>query len=230
MNYAVILLAGLGKRFGGDTPKQFQVVSGHPLCYYSINAFQKSSLIDEIILVSQREHYNELASIVQNNGFNKVKSVVVGGQSRQESSRNALEYLHTIAQDDDIILIHDGARPLVSEEIIEANVICAKENGACITAIPSADTIAKSVDGKSVEEFLERKSAFLVQTPQSFKLKIIYEAHAKSPIEMNATDDSQLVRQNGQDVSLVLGNKELQKVTTADDLAIIETYIKRGNY
>lgn len=230
MNYAVILLAGLGKRFGGDTPKQFQFVSNHPLCYYSIDAFQKSSFIDEIILVSQREYYDELVSIVQSNGFSKVKSIVVGGQSRQESSRNALEYLHTIAQDDDIILIHDGARPLVNQEIIEANVTCAKENGACITAIPSADTIVKSNNGESIGEFLERKSAFLVQTPQSFKLKIIYEAHAKSDVDINATDDSQLVKQNGQNVRLILGNKELLKVTTADDLAIIETYIKRGNY
>ncbi len=230
MNYAVILLAGSGTRFGGNVPKQFVDVDGHPLCFYAINCFERSPQIDEIILVTQKEYSFALSGIVQNCGFKKVKSIVLGGKTRQESSKNALEYLHTIAKDDDIVLIHDGARPLVDEDIIDANIKCAKEFGACLTAIISNDTIVMSENGDNIESVPPRKFAFLAQTPQTFTLQTIYNAHAQAPKNESFTDDSQVVLKSGHVVKIVLGNNKLHKVTTFDDLALIKTYIRRGNY
>jgi 2-C-methyl-D-erythritol 4-phosphate cytidylyltransferase len=227
MNYAVILLAGSGQRFGGNTPKQFVEVAGKPLCYYSISAFQRNVLIDQIILVIQKEYYPQVAKIVVENNLNKVKFVVLGGKTRKESTHNAINYLASVAKDDDIVLIHDGDRPLVDDEIIEKNIEMAKENGACTTAIPANDTIIMSNDAKLINEVPSRKYCFQVQTPQSFKFKIIKEAHINEIGDENVTDDAQLVLKISHPVYLVIGKRSLLKVTTKEDLDLIKALISQ---
>lgn len=225
MNYAIILLAGEGKRFGENIPKQFVKINGKPLCYYPIRAFQDNILIDQILLVIQKDYYPTIAKIVVDNNFNKVKYVILGGQTRKQSVHNAITYLSSVAKNDDIVLIHDGDRPLVDDEIIANNIDAAKENGACTTAIASTDTIILSNEGKMINDIPSRKYCYQVQTPQSFKFSIIKDAHNKSIGNENVTDDAQLVLKINHPVYLVEGKTSLLKVTTKDDLAVIKAFI-----
>lgn len=228
MNYAVILLAGNGTRFGGETPKQYTDLLGKPLCYYPIASCQRCSSIDEIILVIQKDYYPFVAKLVSASNFNKVKYVVLGGQTRKESVHNAIVYLKNVAKDDDIIMIHDGDRPLIDENIIVSNISMAKESGACTTAIPATDTIILSKDALQINEVPARAFAYQVQTPQTFKFEIIREAHEKQYEFSGATDDAQLVLRNNHPVNLVLGKASLLKVTTKEDLDIVKALLSKG--
>lgn len=219
MNIAIVLAAGKGVRMKNhEIPKAFIDVKGKPLVYYCLATLQECSLIDKIAIVVPNDYFDDAIQYHDTYGFSKIKHVVIGGNTRQQSVCNALHAIK--AEENDIVLIHDSARPLVDERIIVDSIKCVKKYGAASTCIPSIDTIITSKSGNKVDSVIERKETYSEQTPASFRYSLILKAHeyALDDKVANASDDVQLVRRLGVDVGMVLGDKKNFKVTTEDDL------------
>ena len=228
MNIGIILAGGSGTRMGSDIPKQFIDIYGKPMIVHTIESFDINPEIDRIIVVCKEEWQEDVRIWIRKFGLNKVKGIVVGGDTRQESVYNAIRSLNGECLDDDIVVIHDSARPLISQRIINENIIGAKEYDAVDTVIPSADTIVRSINDKTIENIPKRSELYLGQTPQSFKYGLIKEAHELS-IEreaQDATDDCQLVLALNKEVHLVNGDKLNFKITTFEDLLLLKSVIK----
>ena len=224
MNISIVLAGGTGSRMSLDMPKQFAVVKGKPIMAYTLSVFQNSPLVDSIYLVSHKEYFEQSKSIIEQYNITKVRDIIEGGQTRQESVFNALKQMN--AKDDDIILIHDCARPLVDEQIIKDNIEQCKLHEAVETAVKAVDTTIE-VSEEQFENSLNRDKLYQVQTPQTFKYKLIKEAHenAIKNILVNITDDAQLVAKLGHKVFIVNGKKTNLKVTTDEDLKILEALL-----
>ena len=222
-NIALIAAAGQGTRLVGvGIPKQFLRVRGKPILIYSAEAFNKNELIDEIYIVTSKDYIEEVNRLCRQYNINKLKSVVEGGQTRQQSVFNGIMAVkENNVEDTDIILIHDGARPLVDDYIINLNIHACEEFNAVETVIPVSDTVVRSKNGQIVDEVADRNELYQVQTPQTFRFKLIYDAHKRFEHLQLATDDAQLVHNMGKLVHLVEGNKKNLKVTTIEDLNIL---------
>lgn len=218
MNIAAILAGGTGSRMGGDIPKQFIEVDGVPIIVRTVEKFQKHSQIDMICIVCIAQHCQYMQELTARYCLSKVQYILPGGKNRQESSFIAVKAMYEAYGPDEIILIHDGARPNVSAGIISENIRVASNIGACNTVIPSQDTVLVSEDGKTVSGYTDRRKMYLVQTPQSFSLETIYQAHLKGRQLSNITDDCSLVMSSGGSVGLVYGDKRNVKITTYEDL------------
>ena len=227
MNIALILAAGSGTRMGMDTPKQFVLVKDKPLLYYSVNMFETYPEVEAIVLVTNKESVSLVEEIVNEYSFKKIKGIVVGGETRQDSVYNGLLKIKEFASNDDIVLIHDSARPLVNHRIIYDNIKACLEYGAVDTVIQASDTIVKSIDGSGVDELPLRKELYQAQTPQTFKLGLILEAHeyAKEHHIPDVTDDVKLVLSLGKEIHIVEGSKLNFKVTTPEDLDLLEALL-----
>lgn len=230
MNIALIVAAGSGTRMeNANQPKQFLPVCGKPLLIYTIAAFQNHNEIDEIVVVTNDSYINQVQDWVKEYQLEKVKMVVEGGNTRQASVYNGLKAIEKlVSSKDDIILIHDAARPLVSQKIISNNISMCQQFGAVDTVIKSRDTIIKSNDNASINDILNRDEIYQTQTPQTFKYSIIRDAHEKALLNNipNVTDDARLVLSLGIDVHLVDGSVNNFKVTTQDDLKMFEALLK----
>ena len=224
---AIVLAGGSGKRMGTKVHKQYLMLKGYPVLYYSLKAFQKSAYIDEIILVSGagEENYCQ-KEIVEKYGFSKVSKVIAGGAERYHSVWNGIQQ---VTEKDGYVYIHDGARPFVDEAMIERAYTCVEETKACVAGMPVKDTI-KVVDEKNyVKDTPERKMLWLVQTPQVFERQLIKEAYRRlieDKIE-NATDDAMVVeKMMGHKVKLYPGRYENIKITTPEDLLVAEAFLE----
>ena len=226
-NIALITAAGKGTRLEGvGIPKQFLRVRGKPILIYSAESFNNNDEIDEIYIITSKEYIEEVGRLCRQYNISKFKEVVEGGQTRQESVFNGLKAIKSHEVDDnDIILIHDGARPLIDSLTIDNNIKACKEFEAVETVILVTDTIIKSHNGQIIDEIADRNELFQVQTPQTFKFKLIFEAHKRFESLKLATDDAQLVHNMGKPVHLVEGNKKNLKITTIEDLNIFNSLI-----
>ena len=229
MNIAIILAAGSGERMKSDVSKQFILVNDLPLFMYSIKAFNQNRSIDSIFVVTKEEDLDAVKAECKKHKILKFRNVIPGGATRQESVYNALKYLKGKTNGDDNILIHDSARPLVSQDIINSNLNALNECDAVETAVKATDTIIKSDDGQSINQVENRETIFQVQTPQSFKYSIILKAHQKAREDgFIGTDDAGLVLRMNHPVHIVLGNKNNFKVTNPEDLDLLIAIIKKG--
>lgn len=219
---AIILLAGRSERFDSNTPKQFFPINGKPLIYYTIYSFEKVSEIDEITLVSRKEDIAKVQNIVKEYGFKKVIRVIEGGETRNESVHNGLKSLSL--SNDDLVLIHDGARPIVPEKVILSVIHALENSDAVTTAIKVEDTIVFSENSHDINSFENRDEYFRIQTPQGFRFETILKAHEN--IDKNATDDAQLVQRLGIKVKLVDGDKKMNKITTIEDINALKVLIE----
>lgn len=189
---AIVLSAGQGKRMGAGIQKQYIQLQGKPIVYYALETFQKSEIIDEIIMVvgeGQEEFCRQ--DIVEQYGLNKVSKIVEGGAERYHSVRNGLQEI----EHDGYVFIHDGARPFVTEEIIERVYDAVCEYDACVVGMPVKDTI-KIVDEEGyTKETPNRRFVWQVQTPQVFDCALVKEAYAKLMQSDNTqiTDDTMVV-------------------------------------
>lgn len=231
MNIALVVAAGSGSRMQNlDKPKQFLLIKGKPLFIFSLEAFQTNDKIDAIVVVTSEDYLDKVKNWCDQFAISKCKAVVKGGKTRQESVYNGLLKVKELAKniDDDIVLIHDAARPLVSQEIIDFNVACAHVRGACTTVITASDTIIRSLNDTTINDVPNRKELYQSQTPQSFRISLILKAHeyAKNNKLLDVTDDAQLVLSCGHEVHLVKGEKTNFKITTADDLVILSALLK----
>ena len=227
MNIALILAAGSGTRMNNDLPKQFIVVNGTPLFLYSVGAFQKNESIDAIIVVASKDYVEQVKFCTH--GVTKIVSVIEGGKTRQASVYNGLKEAEKFIKDDkDLILIHDSARPLVSQRIINENVEKGKKFGAVDTVIQASDTIIRSKDNETIDEILNRSELYQTQTPQTFEFGIIKKAHERAIKDNvpNVTDDCRLVMHFGGTVHFVNGDRYNFKVTTPEDLEMFKSLVK----
>lgn len=212
MKTAVIIpAAGLGSRMGAQ--KQLILLGDKPVLAHTLEAFDSHPSIDEIIVVGPKS----LADIA--NSFSKVKSLVEGGANRQESVWNGIK---TLSNNVDWVLVHDGARPFVSEKVI-SDVI-----GKCaISGVKSKDTIKITNDSNIVQNTPDRENLWLVQTPQSFPRHIIEKAHQQAIVDgFVGTDDASLVERIEIPVQMIEGDYRNIKLTTPEDILIAEVYIK----
>jgi len=225
---AIIMAAGKGKRMGSTINKQYLNIKGKPLLFYTLMAFSKCDLIDDIVLVTGENEMNYCKrEIIEKYGINKVSQIVKGGKERQHSVLSGL----LATKDCDIVLIHDGARPFVSYGIIEEGIKFAKLYGATACGVMPKDTIKiKNHDGFVVDT-LDRNFLVNVQTPQCFKYDLILNCH-KRLLEEGAyvTDDTMVVERYGNKVFLYEGSYNNIKITTPEDLIIGEKIIEGYTY
>lgn len=223
---AVVLAAGSGKRMGTKVHKQYLLMGGKPVLYYSLNTFQESPFIDEIILVcgSGEEEYCR-CEIVEKYGFEKVSAIIPGGAQRYDSVWNGLQKTK-----DGYVYIHDGARPFVDGEMLARAYRCVSECHACVAGMPSKDTVKIADEDNTVQQTPDRSRVWLVQTPQVFDTDLIRRAYARlmEQDEIAVTDDAMVAEQMlGCRVKLFSGSYENIKITTPEDLAVAEVFLQR---
>lgn len=219
---AIVLAAGQGKRMGTKIQKQYLELNGKPVVYYSLAVFEKSPLIDEIILVVGKDQETYCRrEIVDRYGFQKVKQIVEGGAERYHSVYHGL---CSVNKATDYVFIHDGARPFVNEEMIERayEMVCVE--GACVVGMPVKDTIKIVDEQLYARETPPRKDVWLVQTPQVFSYHLVMEAYQKllereGDLTVQVTDDAMVVEVIlGHPVKMTKGSYENIKITTPEDL------------
>jgi 2-C-methyl-D-erythritol 4-phosphate cytidylyltransferase len=225
--YAVIVAAGSAERFGGAVPKQFAQVCGRPLLSWTIDRFERAARVDEIVVVVA-EGYLEYTSakVIDPYEFTKVTKIVSGGESRRES---VLKGLQALPISTEFVAIHDGARPLVAPNDIDRVIETALNEKAAILAAPATDTVKRARD-RYVLTTLERNTLYLVQTPQVFQYDLIMTAHreaAKCGANDAVTDDATLVEARGFKVKVVEPSGFNFKVTTRDDLKLVESLLEK---
>ena len=224
---AIVLSAGQGKRMHSKVQKQFLEIQDHPVLYYSLRCFQDSRLIDDIILVTGNDMISYCKNeIVDHYSFTKVSNVIAGGKERYDSVYQGL----LACTDTDYVFIHDGARPFITEEILERGLAGVRETGACVVGMPSKDTVKLSDEDGFVGMTPERKQVWTIQTPQIFSYALIRKAHEsirKKDMSM-ITDDAMVVEQeSGVKVRLVEGSYQNIKITTPEDLDVAEVFLKK---
>lgn len=219
---AIILLAGMSTRFNSSINKQFFEINEKPLFSYCLDSFESFNEINEIILVVRKEDINKIKETVRKYNYSKIRKIVEGGKTRQESSKNGLNY---VDKSTDLVIIHDGARPLISHELLHNLIKETKTYKAATLALPCVDTIVSSNNGLTVTETIDRTKLWSIQTPQAFELSLIMKAH-ENAFDNTASDDAQLVKNLGHDVALVKGSKYLMKVTTKEDIPLIKAFIE----
>jgi 2-C-methyl-D-erythritol 4-phosphate cytidylyltransferase len=217
---AVIVAAGSSSRMNG-TDKVFTPLDGRPVLSCVIDAFQKCDSIEKVVVVLNRRNLEKGKKLVKTEGWTKVKGICPGGDRRQDSVLAGLEYLG----DCEWVVIHDGARPLVTAELIEAGLEEAGETGAAVAAVPVTDTIKIADDTLTVQGTPPRHNLWSVQTPQVFRYSLILEAYRG--IKSDVTDDARAVELNGGSVKIYKGSYENIKITTPDDLALAEILMKK---
>lgn len=234
MNIAIVLAGGSGSRMGMvDRPKQFIDIYGKPVIIHTLEAFEINSNIDAICVICIKEWQDDLSMWLKEYDIRKVRWIADAGSSRQESSLNALDAIKNDCSDDDYVIIHDAARPLVSQKIINENIVKVRQFGACDTVIPAHDTVIKSIDSESLDSIPPRKELYLGQTPQSFKYSIVRKAYDdyfalpedKRPV---MTDDCGLVLQSGVKIGMAMGDKLNMKITTMEDLLLVKSIVRTG--
>ncbi len=215
MNSVLIVAAGSGKRMGSNIPKQFLPLCGRPVLSYTIEAFENSPCIDEIIIVTNEDNVGYVKDEIAA-GFKKVKSVVKGGSERQYSVYNGL---CAVSENCKTVLIHDGVRPFISGECIKNIIEETEKHGCCILAVPVKDTIKISDKDGFIESTPDRAMLWQAQTPQAFKYDIIIKAHKKALDDgFLGTDDAMLTEREGYRTKLVMGSYENIKLTTPEDM------------
>lgn len=221
----IIVAAGRGSRMNMDINKQYIDVAGVPVLARTLQVFNECDFIDEIIVVvNENDIIYCKQYIIDSFDFYKVKTLVAGGEERQKSVYNGLMEVNTKT---DIVLIHDGARPFISEESILNSISNAEEFGGSVVAVPVKDTIKMADKEDIISHTIDRSTLWSVQTPQTFKYDLILKAHNKA-IEDNffGTDDSVLLERLGQKLKFVMGGYDNIKITTKEDLIIAEAIIK----
>ncbi len=222
---AIVLAAGQGKRMNSKVQKQFLCIQGRPVLYYSLQCFEKCSWITDIILVTGKDEIEYCQEqIVQKYGFQKVSAIVEGGKERYNSVYNGL----MACEQTDYVFIHDGARPFLTQEILERGLECVQEKGACAAGMPSKDTIKIVNVNRVVESTPDRRFVWNVQTPQIFAYALAADSYktALSGDCSKITDDAMVVETYGNhEVVLYEGSYENIKITTPSDLVLAEEFV-----
>ncbi len=227
-NAAIVLAAGRGKRMNSTVHKQYLLLQGKPVLYYSLKTFEECPFIDEVVLVTGEGEISYCQKeIVEKFGFSKVCAVVPGGKERYHSVYEGLKAL----KEPDYVYIHDGARPFVDQEMLIRTRKTVLESQACVVGMPVKDTIKISDGEQNAVETPERSKVWMVQTPQVFSYPLIYRAYKKliDGNIQNVTDDAMVLELMEQrQVKLVEGSYQNIKITTPEDLLIAECFCQNS--
>ncbi len=225
---AVILAAGKGTRMGSQVHKQYLELLGKPMLYYAIKAFETSTIDDIILVTGPGETDYCQKEIVERFGFSKVKAVTKGGKERYHSVYEGLKAV----SDCDYVLIHDGARPCITGEIIEDAIKGAMKHKACVVGMPVKDTIKISDENEYAHITPDRTRLWQIQTPQAFEYELVSNAYKKllssESFQEGITDDAMVVEtMTREKVKLIRGDYTNIKVTTPEDMEIAEVLLNR---
>ena len=220
---AVIVSAGNSTRMGGIN-KQFLEINGTPVLVHTISVFNNCDFIDEIIIVTRESDVDNVLSLVDNYSLNKVAKVVNGGETRQISVLNGV---NATCSKSDYIVIHDGARPLVTENVIYDTFIAALEFSAAATGVKVKDTVKQVNDNDDIIVTPDRAYLRFIQTPQIFEKSLYLNAVNTVENSKDFTDDCMLIEAYGRTVKFVNGDYENIKITTPEDVELAENYLKR---
>lgn len=223
MNSVIIVAAGAGRRMNLDINKQYIKLDEKEMITHTIDVFYKDRNIDEIVVcIKEEEEYFFVNEIINKYNFENIK-IAYGGKERQDSIFNGLQ---KIDENCDIVLIHDGARPFVSHEIIKESIEVAKEKQAAVVGVPVRDTI-KVVEDGIIKHSPQRSTLWSAQTPQTFKYDLIIKAYEEAYKDnYYGTDDSMLVERIGQSVAMVMGSYENIKITNQEDINVAEQILE----
>ena len=221
---AVIVAAGKGRRMGTEISKQFLPLCGKEILAHTVEKFEKAACIRDIILVTGGDALQDVRQMAQEYGWKKIISVTEGGKERQDSVFLGLQQ---VPQDTEIVLIHDGVRPFVTEEILERSIAAAKETGGCVAGVPAKDTI-KVCDAEGLAIATpDRSTLRQIQTPQTFRRKEILAAYEKAKADgFLGTDDASVAEHRGFPVRVIMGSYRNIKITTKEDLLIGAAFLK----
>jgi 2-C-methyl-D-erythritol 4-phosphate cytidylyltransferase len=223
MNIAIIAAAGAGTRMASDRPKQFLLLAGTPVIIHTLKVFEQCESINEVILVLPAAESAGFLSLAGKFGLRKVARVVPGGVTRADSVKRGLMAIRAATAE--IVAVHDGVRPFVTVEEIDAVVTAAQADDAAILVAPVTDTI-KQIDDRRVVKTLDRGGLRRALTPQCFRYDVLLQAYQATDVtDPSVTDESVLVEKLGIPVSIVEGSPRNIKVTTAEDLVIAEAIL-----
>ena len=231
-NIAIIFAGGVGKRLNGSdsTPKQFLKVNDKPIIIHTLEIFQKNQNIDKIYISIVSTHYEYMKELVKYYHLTKVAGIIEGGTTGQDSIYKALKLAQNENSGDSLVLIHDGVRPNITQEVINKNIENAKIYGSSITCTPCYETILISKNGKTPTSVPFRSETYAAQAPQTFRLKEIVDAHEEerknNPEYLDIVDSCTLLKKQGKSPSMILGNFGNIKITTMEDLYILRALIR----
>lgn len=234
MNYAIILAGGTGQRMKtSGMPKQFLSVFGKPIIIYTLETFENNPDIDEIVIPCNEKWIGKMKSIVRLYDITKAKKIIVGGVDRNHSILNGLNAIENKLTNDDVIVIHDGVRPLVKSETISENVTVAKEKGNAMTVKQNIETVVVTKeDTAKFADFMDRRFTYTLTAPQSFRAKELVEILLKMD-QLNSESDTVPIidvsiayASLGIDVNLVIEEGMNLKITTSDDYYAFKAYLE----
>lgn len=219
MNYVLIFAGGSGTRMNSRSrPKQFLQFYGKELIIYTLENFQNHTEVDGIVVVCIADWIPYLQKLLEKYGIDKVKKIVSGGMTGQESIYNGLCAIKELSKPDDIVLVHDGVRPFVNDSLISDCIKCVKEHGSAITVTPAIETIV-TLDGGKIQTITDRSKCFHAKAPQCFFVDELLAAHEKARVEgnLNMIDSASLMKFYGHELYTVQGNFDNIKITTPAD-------------
>ena len=233
MNIAIIFAGGIGQRLNNEensTPKQFLKINDKPIIIRTLELFQTHKDIDKIYISIHPDYYEYMQELVKYYYITKTSGIVNGGKTGQESIYNALKLAQKENPQDSIVLIHDGVRPNITEEVITKNIECTKKNGNAITCTSCFETILISENGINPEHVPYRKDTYAAQAPQTFHLGEVIEAHEitrkTNPNYTDIVDTCTLYKTLNKKTFMVKGNRGNIKITTIEDLYILRALIR----
>ncbi len=230
MNYALIIAGGSGNRMGQDIPKQFINVYDKPVIIYTLEAFQKHPEIDFIQVVCIDGWHDILKAYAKQFSITKLINVVSGGNSAQESIRNGVNSLKDICKNDDLVIIHDGVRPLVDDFVLSDVIVKAKKYGNAVTSMPYNEQIFKIYDDFSTKEYIPRDTLRRVSTPQAYNFKKLFDSYEKAFSENigigNSSYTNTMMVELGETLYFAAGSDKNIKLTTKDNLEMFKAFLK----
>ncbi len=234
MNIGLLIAGGVGERMKMNVPKQFLEVEGKPVIMYTLESFQRCKAIDAIAVVCLKGWEDDLRKWADEFGITKLKYITEGGSTGMESLRNGMNMLRENCNDDDIIIIHDAVRPLVSCDIINKNIEAVEKHGTAITSLPATEAILFSSpeehtdDGAESGKVIDRDNIIKTQTPQSLRLSKFVWAHEEAIKRgiTNTVATCTLLIELGEKVHVVWGDEMNFKITTSEHISLLKAYLK----
>lgn len=234
MNYVVIFAGGVGTRMGSDIPKQFLEVDNKPILVHTVEKFSNNDLIDGIVVVCKKEYLDFCNLKINSFGLKKIIDVIPGGETGQDSIYQGLDYLAQNVSncDDDIVLIHDGVRPVIDNELIDNSIACVMKNGNSIAVSKAIETVIKVDENGCIAETVNRAFCRNAKAPQCFYLKDIYEVHNRArKVGYNdlMIDSASLMSFYGYKLNTIECSCENIKITTINDFCMFKTLYEMKN-
>ena len=223
--FAVIPAGGKGTRSGFSLPKQYLKVNGKELIAYTLEVFQNNRSVDDITIAADPFYFDLLKKIKEKYSLTKLNRFIEGGKERQDSVYNAVKSLPALP--DDIVMVHDAARPLLPEKVLSKGISIAMEKGNAVVCIKAKDTLIKG--NEIVQKYLDRDKVFYVQTPQIFTYSLLKKAYSKAYKDnFYATDESMLVRRLRENINVVEGSVFNFKVTSQEDFELFSKLVTQN--